>query len=89
MLTWQNEQGSQHSPWYGWEFCLLRSRNINETQSIENRIAVIDHKVTCSVTGILDSFIRHWKKTGRCRKVILAVRDTHALVAVAVVERFK
>ena len=62
MLTWQNEQGSQHSPWYGWEFCLLRSRNINETQSIENRIAVIDHKVTCSVTGILDSFIRRWKK---------------------------
>ena len=62
MLTWQNEQGSQHSPWYGWEFCLLRSRNINETQSIENRIAVIDHKVTCSVISILDSFIRRWKK---------------------------
>ena len=38
-------------------FCLLRSI-INETQSIENRIAVIDHKVTCSVTGILVSFIR-------------------------------
>ena len=38
-------------------FCLLRSI-INETQSVENRIAEIDHKVTCCVTDILDCFIR-------------------------------
>ena len=41
-------------------FCLLRS-SINETQSIENTIAVIDHKVTCHVSGILDSFLRRCK----------------------------